>query len=467
MTGVACHLTSALQLFIHTLDPLADALLLQRNTVQSAYTKDDAWIYELIQLIHSYSSNQQESETFALDPTKLYKALEASSSSLISSLDPQDLGDAATALRLLLQAIRQYYHQESKNNNYNTTTATVFYQLLEESIFGGRQRQELVGTLVSDSSDNLNSDDVILLQPQKTKFKERPMPCPLMLSAELCGSLEEALAQAAVVPQLVAGYKWPTSDDKDDVSLTTHKTCPITKLPQHLFLHVQRFTVALGEIKQMRHGLDIPAKLDLTPYCYRQEEETEDANKTCHVHDSCRQYKLQGAILYVSDSLNMGKTEQEEEKYGHYVALIRQQGSSEDDDKEEQWTLLDDETVHHISAGEADDMMRGGFDEARSPFRNSCATVLSYQRCCLCCRDVEATKALMEELHESIQASAPPPPEELVGRRLHVRWNKKKFYAGIVSAYDATTGKHTIRYDDGDVREYVLHKKTIRWENGD
>lgn len=54
--------------------------------------------------------------------------------------------------------------------------------------------------------------------------------------------------------------------------------------------------------------------------------------------------------------------------------------------------------------------------------------------------------------------------ETLVGRRLRVRWSKGKFYSGIISKYDETTGKHTIEYDDGDIREYKLSKKTIEWE---
>ena len=55
------------------------------------------------------------------------------------------------------------------------------------------------------------------------------------------------------------------------------------------------------------------------------------------------------------------------------------------------------------------------------------------------------------------------PPESLIGRALKVRWAKGTFYEGIVDNFDPTTGKHRVRYKDGDVKEYTLSKKTIEW----
>ena len=54
-------------------------------------------------------------------------------------------------------------------------------------------------------------------------------------------------------------------------------------------------------------------------------------------------------------------------------------------------------------------------------------------------------------------------PSGWVGRRLRVRWKCGTYYAGHVTAYDPNTGKHTVTYDDGDVRDYRLAQKSFEW----
>ena len=44
-----------------------------------------------------------------------------------------------------------------------------------------------------------------------------------------------------------------------------------------------------------------------------------------------------------------------------------------------------------------------------------------------------------------------------------MRWKCGTYYAGHVTAYDPNTGKHTVTYDDGDVRDYRLAQKSIEW----
>ena len=53
--------------------------------------------------------------------------------------------------------------------------------------------------------------------------------------------------------------------------------------------------------------------------------------------------------------------------------------------------------------------------------------------------------------------------EAFVGKRIRVKWAKEKYYQGTVTNFDRETGKHRVTYDDGDVREYDLAKKTIEW----
>ena len=56
--------------------------------------------------------------------------------------------------------------------------------------------------------------------------------------------------------------------------------------------------------------------------------------------------------------------------------------------------------------------------------------------------------------------------ENLVGRRLKVRWAKGTLYENVVVHHDAAIGRHRVLYKDGDVRDYILSKKKIRWLRG-
>jgi small nuclear ribonucleoprotein (snRNP)-like protein len=55
--------------------------------------------------------------------------------------------------------------------------------------------------------------------------------------------------------------------------------------------------------------------------------------------------------------------------------------------------------------------------------------------------------------------------EKWIGRRLQVQWSQGKWYPGVITNFDASTGKHTVTYDDGDIRQYNLAKKKIDWFN--
>lgn len=44
----------------------------------------------------------------------------------------------------------------------------------------------------------------------------------------------------------------------------------------------------------------------------------------------------------------------------------------------------------------------------------------------------------------------------LVGCRISVMWKGRKWYKGTVDWYDDLTGRHRVKYDDGDIREYEL-----------
>ena len=70
---------------------------------------------------------------------------------------------------------------------------------------------------------------------------------------------------------------------------------------------------------------------------------------------------------------------------------------------------------------------------------------------------------------EAKKRAAPAAPgaegEAIVGRRVEAYWTVYKvFYPGVLESYDAATGVHRIRYDDGEFEDVQLPDKTVRYE---
>jgi hypothetical protein len=54
------------------------------------------------------------------------------------------------------------------------------------------------------------------------------------------------------------------------------------------------------------------------------------------------------------------------------------------------------------------------------------------------------------------------------GRRIEIWWaDDKVYYAGTVTSYSSTTGKHSILYDDGETEKLDLQQQTYRWLDGE
>ena len=52
---------------------------------------------------------------------------------------------------------------------------------------------------------------------------------------------------------------------------------------------------------------------------------------------------------------------------------------------------------------------------------------------------------------------------ELIGKRIRVWWPlDKKYYKGLVTAFNSKTGKHMVAYEDGDKEKVALKKE--RWD---
>jgi hypothetical protein len=351
---------------------------------------------ELARLVECLSGNE------AVDPAAFYDALAST-----TTLDSHQLGDAVTALRVLLYTIK------------TASSNKALRRILHISVTEGSLQQTMTG-------ERLKKGRMV----RRTKVKKQAMSCPFAVPGD-CSTLLEALAKATVEPQSVQGLDWDHISDyqeeerkelgNDEKEWTTTKTAQLASLPRHLLLHLQRFRFENDTVALLSSEVDVPETLDMTAY-------TTDNMRSC-----CLQYQLTGAILHVSDS--------GEETGGHYVALIRTSDA--------RWFLLDDDNVMPLKAESVLDFVSGRPTKMDESY---CATVLAFSRTCEC----SDTVPLFCELRLEAQSN-------LIGKRLRIRWKSGKYYSGVIESYNEESGKHSIEYDDGDVREYTLSKKIIQW----
>lgn len=53
-------------------------------------------------------------------------------------------------------------------------------------------------------------------------------------------------------------------------------------------------------------------------------------------------------------------------------------------------------------------------------------------------------------------------PSKLIGARVSILWANSQFYQGTVVRYTASSGMHTVRYDDGEERAHDMYRKSFR-----
>jgi hypothetical protein len=183
-------------------------------------------------------------------------------------------------------------------------------------------------------------------------------------------------------------------------------------------------------------------------------------------------YTLQGAILNVMEMMDNDDEvclDSEEDLEVHSVVLLRQQQQHQ----QQSWMLIDDEKCELVENDRALKLLGGIVEHGQSISKDSNCRV--YYGATLLVYAIANDDLLQRdwiEIAEAIQRSTKYPAQvtdftldawQLVGRRLKVKWAKGKYYPGIITKYDTSSGKHQILYDDGDVREYTLSKKTIQW----
>ena len=439
MSHVSCHLTCAIQLLIHGMQPLCEALV----EIGRSKTQRNSFLALLGNLIDEYNNNQSHDNNNynnhvnddiddvsedppPMDPSRFYKAIKEN-----TSIDPNDIGDAVTAIRRILLAIRA---ASATTSSASTTTAATLDELFKLQL-RGFVRQDIVGRKGS---------------LQRIKSKDREMACPLPISGRL-GSVELGLAHATTSRQCIKEFDWDQvnnyiesdlltdgehdKDDHDD-SWETYKVNHFMSLPQCLLLHLERFSYGGdGILCPTIETLNVPLRIDMRNYL-----SDSDSGSSC-------QYNLHGAILHVLDR----EGQDDNEEGGHYVSAHLVGDDS--------WYLVDDEVVSRIPSVDIIAFLSG------RPCLNA-GTKCTYIVVLLlyCCEDADSSPYMLENLRTELAALGKSEEHSVIGRRLKVKWAKGKWYAGAVSGYDEATGKHSVLYDDGDVRHYNLEKKVIKWE---
>jgi hypothetical protein len=192
---------------------------------------------------------------------------------------------------------------------------------------------------------------------------------------------------------------------------------------------------------------------------------------------------LQGAILQVIEI----DEEDVDDEYNdgddfevHTVTLLRiQQPNHRTSVELSSWVLIDDEVCEVMEEDQAIKLMKG---TVITTDRNDMTTYkyfgasllvysIAHDEAMTAWKDLvrkislelkNKSKSFEAVTTESTTADTTD-PSKLIGRRLTVKWAKGKFYPGIISNYDPVTRKHRVKYDDGDIKEYILCKKTIEW----
>lgn len=255
--------------------------------------------------------------------------------------------------------------------------------------------------------------------------------------------------------------------------------------------------------------MDIPLTLDAGFLFSPQHGMDTGASKT--------DYRLIGGILHVTDE----DIDEPEERYenGHYVSLVRDSTAMEvatakvwhhdDDDHDNEgdpestrgddaltrWTLVDDDETVRLDSDAVVEFLGGTritaeWTSSVKPKTFVRGVLVAYQDTNVgkvlegmtdvlfqhdmnftspanddqnarfgCLRDAAKNAGTTTTTTEAADAEV----SSFVGRRVRVRWAKGKYYSGIVASYNPGNGKHIVQYDDGDVREYNLSKKTIEW----
>ena len=475
-TRTACHLASALLLLHHCLPPIRWTVLALANQGCDKKDTDLTLLHHLACLLRTLEDDDS-GETIAADPSLVYQQVSAT-----IGVEPHMLGDAVTALVKVLQYLRSVTVEvanETAMDNKNKIDLTATWN---DWVDAGKVHSALEGTACSKSTApdcDIDYSNRILRKETKVQAMQIPFSVPLRLEEDdhdgdssttpaSCHSLPNLIRQQVLVPQVIDGYQWCRSsandddddDDDDDVSSTnnvewkTTKTLQIDALPPIWIIHLDRFQWNREHQRIQADEASIEIPLDWTP------DFVNSSNHPANDDDNDvkpSSFHLVGGILHVEDAeKRINDNGNNKEEGGHYVCLVRQSNTT--------WYLLDDDQEAQEVSTEQALQLLGGSNKHSIPDEPT------FMRGVLLVYHQDGMESKLSGLREQLEHLGNSTrvdwtrPKSLVGSRLHVKWAKDKYYAGVVSEHDSQTGKHQVTYDDGDVRWYNLRKKTIEWE---
>ena len=437
--ATACHVSCPLLVLAYGVTPaLARAITAAAPLQSSPFWH--AWARVLRQLLlQQQDDNGDETMLLveAVNPDEFYTRIQDH-----VGICPHELGDAVTSLAKLLHVLRQ-------DEFVGKLVKELFYAGRCVSVITGQQRDD-------------DADAKMFRRRIKTT-QEKSLPVPFSVPTDdKTDSLHQLLLRS-LAARPMTGYQWSPTDDFEE---TTVASCPndfpanddslldhdddcngwqtsrqlkVRNLGPYWLIHVDHFSRVRGRVRSRQIPCAIPLELDASNYCQLAAQEEEQSHT----------YHLTSAILHLSSTDG-----DDEEEDGHFTAVVR---SSRLDSNG--WVLIDDTKTTDISQETCLDLLAGCHSKNLSEHGSYVqASLLVFESTSV----EERVEPILNELLARIQETKFQ-QESLVGRRLEILWSKGKFYAGMVASFDPTTGRHTIRYDDGDVRAYTLAKKTIRW----
>lgn len=431
--ATACHVSCPLLVLAYGVKPLAQAIvsaapLLHSSSVSALFWQSWAHIVRQLLLPQEQSDGKHDGtdDARAVNPDDFYRRVEFE-----VGIRVHELGDAVTSLIKLLSVLRQ---------------DSVLGELTEALFYSGRG-----STVITGKCHGAEAKEV----RQRTKItKQKSLPVPFQVSCATIQTgereffLHDALTYS-LAAHSVDGYQWNPGtfkettlesaeeqpDDTPEQKWQTSRQLKIHALAPYWLIHADHFTSINGRVRSRQIPCAIPLELDASNY-----------SQLKAIQPSSSKYRLTSAILHLS-------SDEEDAEDGHYVAIVR---SCQHDSTD--WVLIDDNKTTNVSEETCLNMLAGCHSSLSENGNYLQASLLVYGS--------ENTKETIDPVIQKLLAKVEETKlhgESLVGRRVEVLWSKGKYYAGGVASFDPVTGKHTIRYDDGDVRAYNLSKKTIRW----
>ena len=228
VSGVSCHISSALQVIYHGLPELRQALIhladasreLSRggcgrnedNDGVDAPLTSAQFVLQLGLLFKILSSEDMDANgsadeivaTPAVDPMALYDVLP-------SSLNYRDVGDAATALRAILTTIRLEL-DELRNSKleFDKSILKGTNNSLGACLCGSTV-QRIEGTMRTMEVD-ASGKKISKLVKRRKPDKERKLTVPFPIPVKGYSCLHGALASVTTDAQVINGYDWETVD---------------------------------------------------------------------------------------------------------------------------------------------------------------------------------------------------------------------------------------------------------------